>query len=684
MPPVIKLTEQNELVPSSKFPYGKFPFKDFNPVQSRVFEIYDKGANVLISSTTASGKTVCAEIIAAHELRVNKGKVIYLAPMKALAKEKVDDWSKDHHFSDLKISICTGDYRLTANRKKELESADIIILTPEMLNSRIRNYASEQNDWLQAVSVVICDEIHLLTVPGRGDHLEVGLMKFCQINPNARIVGLSATIPNATQVADWIAYVLTGRETYLIESTYRPIPLGVHYYKYEKTRRYESTEEEKVNTALEIVEANPDDKFLIFTHTKRTGEMMRKSLERAGFSAQFHNADLEKEDRHKFEKSFREDPKFQILIATSTLAWGVNTPARRVIVVGVHRGLDEVQPYDIWQMAGRSGRPGYDDRGDCYILVPDEPSECTYHMNRITKNYKVISRLLDYVGTSTDPHYKTLAFHLVSEIHHGHIKTKDDVSKWYERSLAHFQAHDMDDGIVESTLKLLFKFGAIREDNGILKCTSLGMISSMFYYSPFDISDLKSNFETLFAVGAEDNDLALAIALGNVDSIRMGIVSRAESDEMQSFINRVKPAEKIFGKTFKDTVFKGAYCYHSLINGSSLGIFSGTGRNLQFDFPRLATVLQTIDSMSGKWGKTKYFDSLNKRVKYGVKPHLLPFCELSNVGRVRADKLWESGFRTYSDIYSNLDRVQAVLKLKRDSIEDICSQAKLLGMVGTI
>ncbi|MCK9458447.1 MAG: DEAD/DEAH box helicase [Proteobacteria bacterium] len=681
MPPVIKLSDQNELVNPKDFLYGKFPFDKFNPVQSRIYEIYDKQANVVVASTTASGKTVCAEIIASYEIRKHGGKIAYLAPMKALAKEKTDDWGDaDHHFADLKVSICTGDYRLTPQRKKELDEADIIILTPEMMNSRIRNYASEHNEWLKSIKVLILDEAHLLTVPGRGDHLEVGLMKFCEINPDARIVALSATIPNAIQVAEWISYILTGKETYLIESDYRPIPLGVHYTTYEKTRRYESTEEEKVNAALEIVETHPDDKFLIFTHTKRTGQLMKTALEKSGFPVQFHNADLLMEDRHKFENEFKTNKDFQILIATSTLAWGCNTPARRVIIVGVHRGLDEVQPYDIWQMAGRSGRPGYDDRGDCYILLPSEHSECQYHMNRLTKNYKVVSRLLDYVGTPTDPHYKTLAFHLVSEIHHGGIKTKDDVTLWYKRSLANFQTHGLDEKIIESTLNLLLKFGAIKEVDGEYKCTSIGMVSSMFYYSPFDVADLRSNFNTLFATNAEDNDIAMAVALGNVDSIRMGIVSRAEKDEMAVWMNKAKIAEKIFGKQFQDTVWKGAYCYFCLMNGLPLGVFTGTARNLQFDFPRLSTVIQMIDQMSGKWGKQGCLNALQKRMQYGVAAHLVPFCELNNVGKVRAEKLWQAGFRNYNDVSRDVDRVQAILKMSRANIESICNQARLMSM----
>ena len=310
-------------------------------------------------------------MIAAYEIRKNKGKALYLAPLKALAKEKVDKWSSDeHHFHDLNLSICTGDYQLTAARKKELEAADFILMTTEMLSSRCRNYHSEKNEFLKEVSVIIVDESHLLSVPSRGDHLEVGLMKFCELNPNARVVFLSATMPNVEEISEWVSYVLTGKKTYLIKSNYRPVPLKIHYEGYYDTKWYETNERSKVDAALSIVEQFPDDKFLIFTHTKRTGELMKKVLASAGFTADFHHSDLDKEDRHKLENKFRNDKDFKILIATSGLAWGLNTPARRVIVVGVHRGLTEVENYDVIQMIGRAGRVGYDTDGDAYILVP--------------------------------------------------------------------------------------------------------------------------------------------------------------------------------------------------------------------------------------------------------------------------------------------------------------------------
>ena len=122
---LVKVKDNLNLVSTSEYPkYAVFNFEKFNPVQSRIFDFFHEDCNAVVASATSSGKTVVSEMFAAHRIRVENKKVVYMAPMKALATEKYNDWTSDkHHFSDLKISICTGDYRLTDARKKRNKSS---------------------------------------------------------------------------------------------------------------------------------------------------------------------------------------------------------------------------------------------------------------------------------------------------------------------------------------------------------------------------------------------------------------------------------------------------------------------------------------------------------------------------------------------------------------------------------
>jgi len=185
---------------------------------------------------------------------------------------------------------------------------------------------------------------------------------------------------------------------------------------------------------------------------------------------------LSKEDRIKLENKFRYEKSPRVVVATSTLAWGCNLPARRVVILGVHRGVSEVEAYDILQMVGRSGRLGIDPMGDAYILVPESKEK--QYRSMYSKSGRIDSQLLEINGDK----YKTLAFHLVSEIHHGGIETTDDVHEWYKRSLAHFQNKSLNQKAVDSTLESLKKCGAITYEDEKWIVKPIGKIASMFYF----------------------------------------------------------------------------------------------------------------------------------------------------------------------------------------------------------
>jgi helicase len=266
MPKVIKINDNPSLAKTSDYPYAKWSnFTEFNPVQTRLMETYEGDSNIAIAAATSAGKTVCSEMYLAYEIRKRGGKGIYVGPLKALAKEKEQDWTADtHHFHDLNISIATGDHRLTMKRIKEMDESNLVVMTPEMLASRCRNHKSDKSRFLYEVGTVVFDESHLLTVPKRGDHIEVALMKLAEINPDIRIVLLSATMPNVDEICGWTSN-LTGRDTYYLESDYRPCPLNIHYETYyDGDKGYWEKEAAKVGTACAICEYYPDDKFLIF------------------------------------------------------------------------------------------------------------------------------------------------------------------------------------------------------------------------------------------------------------------------------------------------------------------------------------------------------------------------------------------------------------------------------------
>lgn len=316
-----------ELVPTSKFPYLKFKFEFFNPIQSEVFNYFDKDVNCVVAASTSAGKTTVAEMFMADSIAKGK-KAIFLSPLKAVSQEKYEDWTNpEHSWGKLNVSIVTGDYQLTDKRVEELNNAHVIIITTEMLDSRTRRITIEKNFWLNDCGVVVCDESHLLGIKNRGDKLESAIMRFTKQNVFSRIVFLSATMSNVAEISKWISS-LNNKKTELINSDYRPIQLDVHYESYDDYGKYQNVEQNKIKKTIELglQKYKLNQQVLIFVHAKKTGRIIYDSFLSEGINPNeidFHYGDLDLKTRLDVERRTK-TKEIKILIATSTLAWGIN------------------------------------------------------------------------------------------------------------------------------------------------------------------------------------------------------------------------------------------------------------------------------------------------------------------------------------------------------------------------
>jgi len=175
----------------------------------------------LICAPTASGKTLVATMAIANTL--DKGTCIYLVPLKALANEKYKEYKQLLETTNYKTIMSTGDID---SKSPHLANYDLLILTTEKLDSLIRHKVK----WLSNIKCVVVDEIHLLNDQSRGPTLEIILTLLKQlIKP--QIIGLSATIGNPQDLADWL-------EAELVRDTWRPIELKQGIYHQGKTTFY--------------------------------------------------------------------------------------------------------------------------------------------------------------------------------------------------------------------------------------------------------------------------------------------------------------------------------------------------------------------------------------------------------------------------------------------------------------
>lgn len=180
----------------------------FRPCQEKSVDagLFDR-ANLVVSTPTASGKTLVGEMAMRHN--ASYGKAVYIVPLRALADEKYEDFTERHE--DLDVAVATGDMD---GAGRSLRDSDIIIVTSEKLDSLLRHRAS----WIDDIRCVVIDEIHLLNDESRGPTLEVVLTILRRRLNDAQFIGLSATIGNGDALASWL-------DASLIDDDWRPVEL---------------------------------------------------------------------------------------------------------------------------------------------------------------------------------------------------------------------------------------------------------------------------------------------------------------------------------------------------------------------------------------------------------------------------------------------------------------------------
>lgn len=627
----------------------KYSFKTFNPVQKTVRELLkkNKNNNLVISANTSSGKTICAEFLMDQELRKGK-KVIYLSPLKSLAEEKFVDWKK--RFKKEVITIVTSDYSKSVNLLKDLNKSSIIIMTSEMLDHKTRTYGIEKDRWLKDVKLLIVDESHIISSEGRGSAVEASIIRFSVLNKNSRILFLSATMSNCEHFEEWLT-ALNGKVTDVIKSTWRPVELTFHYEPYKVAIKesnynrnismdYMETEKNKVKVAVSIVlKKVSKEKFLIFVHSKATGRMVVSELENEGIESVFHNSNVAKSERNEIEDEFKDkNSNLKVLVSTSTLAWGVNLPARNVIIVGVKRGMEDVDPLDIIQMAGRAGRYGIDDAGDVYLIVL--PGIMEAWKNNLSNPRPLFSRL-------DSP--KALAFQLLAEINNGLVKTDKDLVNWYKKTLRYLQYPQVPSCVDPLLIPSLRKIFMI-DGSDPFTTTKLGEISSKMYFSPYDIYAWYCNFRSLLTIKDLD-DYHLSKAIFDVPKNESWI-PKPFQETLDEFERELSIRSIKVRKTSLMHVLVGYKC----LSGDDMGggILNVIKREMMFDIDRVMVAITLINHTTSNGGMLDdIINSISLRIKYGVSEEAVELVRIPGIGAKRAGILIEEDLYSAKDIVKN-------------------------------
>lgn len=334
-----------------------------------------------------------------------KTQVIYVAPMKALVRERMKDWkNRIEQQLGMRVVELTGD---TTPDMRAVQESTVIVTTPEKWDGVSRNWRSRS--YVKQVGLVIIDEIHLLG-EDRGPVLEVIVSRMryisTQTSQNVRFMGMSTAIANAKDVADWLGVSEGG--CFNFHPSVRPVPMQVHMQGYDGKHYCPRMASMNKPAYAAILDYSRDQPVIVFVSSRRQTRLTAIDLAQHSMAAdsprQFlkmdddelqgvlvqvkdqnlkhtltfgvglHHAGLAETDRSLCETLFAQN-KIQVLVSTSTLAWGVNLPAHLVIIKGTEfydaptKRYVDMPVTDILQMMGRAGRPQFDTVGIAVVMV---------------------------------------------------------------------------------------------------------------------------------------------------------------------------------------------------------------------------------------------------------------------------------------------------------------------------
>ncbi len=499
----------NELEIDSRikeFLHNSWKIKKLFPPQSKSLPLSLVGKNILLSVPTASGKSLVAHLTLIHRISKinNRKKGIYIVPLKALAVEKFKELDELASCVGLKVGMAIGD----RNESTEISDVDILVCTSEKLDSMIRL----RPNIIEKIEIVVADEFHLLQDPSRGPTLEIILSKIFHRKKDVQILALSATVGNSKELANWL-------NAELIQSKWRPVTLysgtltglkvtfhtSEDKFEIEQKKLPESTKlkggvQNNIQAVLEY-NIERDRKLMIFVSSRSSAQKearelskyVRKKLESGNYKENkeelvenwdklaslvsnieddsvmskmlsesirggiaFHHAGLTSKQREIVENGFR-DGNLLCVVATPTLAQGVNLPASMVLIRDAKRWstiasrMIPISVMEIRQMMGRAGRPKFSEFGEAVILSKNKDDE-----RKLVERYllgeteNIISKLANINSLNVEEDGALLS-HLLSLISSGGIQDRYSISRFFSKTFlsTHMDSEDLENRIDE-------------------------------------------------------------------------------------------------------------------------------------------------------------------------------------------------------------------------------------------
>lgn len=614
--------------------------------------VLDQKNNFVIIAPTASGKTGIAEMAILQELQ-NKGKAIYTVPSHALIHDKLKDFT--YLADDFKVKEGDSSFSRWAR-------SDLVITTFESLyRACLRN-----KDFLDDFGLVIVDEFHILYDKMRGYNLEKLLTVLKE--GDTRIICISATFEDKKEIGEWLEakVIHIPREFRPVLITHKFIDLRKGYSNQKlcqclvdkhnepylifcSTKRY--TRDRAMEMCNHLSGTKNDEKEIVENVKKLIFREEIPELEKILCSCLvkgvgFYHSDLHNNLRRYIADLFI-NRQIDYLFCTTGLAYGINFPAKAVVIADLtlwdfEAGRSNpIRIYLYLQMAGRAGRPQYDDEGFCYVIARKD-DDITKAQEYVKGGLRRATSQIRY-----DEYFRKAILELV----YSQRNTDQEIISFFENSLFHLQATKQENALIPYDLKKLIETriryldeAGFLERLGInFQLTEFGKVTLDYLFRGFSSPELSAFIrlrQYLEATGSVKSDFDLAYFLSkNFPDCRISKQSYQKSKEVEKFLE----SRSIADRTNQE--YSAYVVFHKWIENvdevqidNDCKVYSSNLPSRMWEMYKLLCVYEEL-------ARTKHFQIpdefqvFKERIRYGVREDELPLVKIHGIGREAAESI---------------------------------------------
>jgi helicase len=621
-------------------------WKDLNAIQKEAVKcgILDGKGNFLVFAPTAGGKTGIAELAMLQEL-LKGGKIIYAVPSHALIGDKL----KDFQYLDYKFKVVEGGASFSS-----WKNSDVVITTFELLY-RACLFSKE---FLKDFKIVVVDEFHILYDDARGYNLEKLLTMLKETT--ARVFCISATFEDKQEAREWL-----NANVVEIPQQLREIP--IEYYVIdlrkkgsdmasiiikEKNEPYlifcatKPYTKERAEEICKLLTTKKNDKEKLVQEMREiTGREELPELETSlcnclELGVGFHHSDLDSSIREYVAQLFI-DRKIDYLFCTTGLAYGINFPARTVVVADLSlydfedKRSKPLPTHMFLQMAGRAGRPQFGDRGFCYVVVKKDDD---------------LTLIDDYTSgnlTRARSHISQDDFFLkaVLELIYSKRNTETEITSFFQNSLFNFQASREKNLMVPFNLQerlatrmiTLCNVGFVEQMGLQYMLTSFGKVTLEYLFSGLASPELAA-FIRLNKYIEEHKSLEFSFDFvhflsKNFSDCRISKQPRERANEIDVFLQNRGIADRTHPEYSAYAVYyKWIENVNELDIDKSCKVYSG---NLPAKMREMSKLMQVSLKLAEakNYPVSANYEVFRERVFYGVREEELPLVKIRGIKR---------------------------------------------------